>query len=69
MFLECSAIASESDLIIGDLIRGITLTGTPSELLERIRALRDTGYSQLTIQLVPGQEHALDDWARVIEAV
>ena len=28
-------------------------------------ALRDSGYTQFTIQLVPGQEHAIEDWARI----
>ncbi len=62
-------LPEEEHLISGDLIRQITLTGTVTELRERIRMLRDTGYHQLTIQLVPGHEDALDDWARVIEGV
>jgi hypothetical protein len=60
-------LPEEEHLISGDLIRQITLTGTVAELRERIRMLRDAGYHQLTIQLVPGHENALDDWARVIE--
>ena len=62
-------LPEEEHLISGDLIQQITLTGTVTELRERIRMLRDAGYRQLTIQLVPGQENALDDWARVIEGV
>ena len=62
-------LPEEEHLITGDLIREITLTGTVDELRERIRALRDAGYCQLTIQLVVGQEDALDDWARVIDGV
>jgi 5,10-methylenetetrahydromethanopterin reductase len=62
-------LPEEAHLITGDLIRPITLTGTAAELRERIRALRHVDYRQLTIQLVPGQEHALDDWARIIEGV
>jgi 5,10-methylenetetrahydromethanopterin reductase len=62
-------LPEEEHLISGDLIRQITLTGTVAELRERIRMLRDAGYHQLTIQLVPGHEDALDDWARVIEGV
>ena len=62
-------LPEEKHLISGDLIQQITLTGTVAELRERIRRLRDAGYRQLTIQLVPGQEDALDDWARVIEGV
>jgi len=62
-------LPEEEHLITGDLIREITLTGSVHELRERIRRLRDAGYSQLTIQLVNGHEDALDDWARVIEGV
>ena len=42
---------------------------TVGELRDRIRALASAGYKQLTIQLVPGHEAALDDWAHVIEGV
>jgi 5,10-methylenetetrahydromethanopterin reductase len=62
-------LPEEEHLISGDLIQQITLTGTVTELRERIRMLRDAGYHQLTIQLVPGHEDALGDWARVIEGV
>lgn len=62
-------IPEEEDLVTSDLIREITLTGTVDQLRDRIRVLRDAGYCQLTIQLVVGQEDALDDWARVIEGV
>ena len=59
----------EKNLITGDLIREMTLTGEVEALRERIRALQDAGYRQLTIQLVVGHDDALDDWARVIEGV
>jgi 5,10-methylenetetrahydromethanopterin reductase len=62
-------LPEEDHLISGDLIRQNTFTGTVADLRERIRTLRDAGYCQLTIQLVPGHEDALDDWARVIEGV
>jgi len=62
-------LPEEEHLISGDLIRQSSFTGTVAELRDRIRVLRKAGYRQLTIQLVPGQEDALDDWARVIEGV
>ena len=39
-----------------------------AEIKKRIGALRDAGYSQFTIQLVPGHESALADWARIRKA-
>ena len=36
-----------------------------ADLIERIAALRDGGYTQFTIQFVPGQEAAIEDWARI----
>ena len=62
-------LPEEEHLISGDLIRQSTFTGTVGELRDRIRTMRDAGYRQLTIQLVPGHHEALNDWARVIEGV
>lgn len=55
--------------VTADLARAMTLSGTPDELVERIRGLRDAGYTQLTVQLVHGHESALEDWATVFESV
>ncbi len=52
-----------------ELARGMTLSGEPEELVERIREIRDAGYTQLTVQLVHGHEAALEDWAKVFELV
>jgi 5,10-methylenetetrahydromethanopterin reductase len=51
------------------LIRGSTFTGTAEELRDRIRALRDAGYRQWTVQLVHGHEDAIDRWADVVAKV
>lgn len=51
-----------------DLIRYTSFTGTEAEIKEDVAAMRDAGYSQFTIQLVPGQEDALADWARIMRA-
>ena len=48
-----------------EMIRQTTFTGTEGDLRDRIAALRDGGYTQFTIQLVPGQEAAIEDWARI----
>jgi 5,10-methylenetetrahydromethanopterin reductase len=59
----------EEAFVGGDLIQAVTFTGTREELRERIRALRDAGYRQWTIQLVPGHEDAVDEWADVVAKV
>lgn len=55
----------ERRFVTADLIRTTTFTATEAEIRRRIGALRDAGYTQFTIQLVPGQEAAIADWARV----
>jgi len=59
----------EERFVTADLLRDLTFTATAPELRDRIRALRDAGYQQLAVCLTPGQDEALDDWARVIESV
>ena len=59
----------ERPFVTADMIRQTTFTGTEPDLLERIAALRDGGYTQFTIQLVPGQEAAIEDWARIARAL
>ena len=55
----------ERPFVTAELIRRTTFTGTEPDLLDRIAALRDAGYSQFTIQLVPGQEAAIEEWGRL----
>jgi 5,10-methylenetetrahydromethanopterin reductase len=50
------------------LIRDTSFTATEPELKARIGALKDAGYTQFTIQIVPGQEDAIDDWGRIRKA-
>lgn len=56
----------ERPFVTAELIRQTTFTGTEAELAARIAALREAGYTQFAIQLVPGQEAAIEDWARVM---
>ena len=58
---------SERRFVTGDLIREMTFTGTEAQLTERIANMRDAGYTEFTIQVVPGQEHAIADWARIMK--
>jgi 5,10-methylenetetrahydromethanopterin reductase len=59
----------ERPFVTAEMIRQTTFTGTEPDLRERIAALRDGGYTQFTVQLVPGQEAAIDDWARIAGAL
>jgi 5,10-methylenetetrahydromethanopterin reductase len=56
----------ERQFVTADAIRAGTLTGTASEIGDRLPALEAAGYNQLTIQLVYGHEDAVEDWARVL---
>jgi 5,10-methylenetetrahydromethanopterin reductase len=64
MFLK----PEEKPFVTADLIRATTFTATEPEITRRIDALRGAGYTQFTIQIVPGQEQALADWARIRKA-
>ncbi|MGE0425579.1 MAG: LLM class flavin-dependent oxidoreductase, partial [Reyranellaceae bacterium] len=59
----------EQRFITAELIKATSFTASEREIVERILKLRDAGYSQFTIQLVPGQEAAIDDWAKIRKAV
>ena len=55
----------ERRFVTADLIRETTFTATEAALTDRIAALRAAGYTQFTVQLVPGQEAAIEDWGRI----
>ena len=55
----------EKRFVSADLIRATSFTASEAEIKQRIDALRGAGYTQFTIQLVPGQEAALADWGRI----
>ena len=52
-----------------ELIQGMTTSGTAAELRDRLRRLKDAGYNEIVVQITPGCETMLDDWARVFEMV
>ncbi len=58
---------SERRFVTGELIRQMTFTGTEAELTQRVANMRDAGYTEFTIQVVPGHEHAIADWARIMK--
>jgi len=58
----------EKKFVTAGLISATSFTASEAEIKRRIEALRGAGYTQFTIQLVPGQENALIDWARIRKA-
>jgi 5,10-methylenetetrahydromethanopterin reductase len=58
----------ERHLITPELIRRTTFTAEEGEMIQRFEALRDAGWSQIVIPVVPGHEDAMEDWARVKSA-
>ena len=56
----------ERPFVTAELIRRTTFTATEDVLIERLDALARAGYTQFAIQLVPGQEQAIDGWARIM---
>jgi 5,10-methylenetetrahydromethanopterin reductase len=59
----------EERFATADLIRATTACGTAPELRDRMRHLRDAGYDEIVIQVPPGHETMLEDWARVFDTV
>ena len=58
----------ERPFVTADLIRLTTFAAPERELKDRIAALAAAGYSEIAIQIVPGQEHAIEDWSRIRRA-
>jgi 5,10-methylenetetrahydromethanopterin reductase len=58
----------ERPFVSAELIRITSFTATEPELKRRIGDLRDAGYTEFTVQLVPGQEQAIEDWGRIMRA-
>ncbi len=55
----------ERPFLSADLIRYATWTATEPELRERVAALEAGGFSQIVFSILPGQEHAIEDWGRI----
>jgi 5,10-methylenetetrahydromethanopterin reductase len=58
----------ERPFVTADLIRATSFTATEAEIKQRIDTLRAAGFTQFTVQLVPGHEDAIADWARIRKA-
>ena len=58
----------ERAFVTAELIRDTSFTATAAELKNRIGDLRDAGYTEFTVQITPGQEDAINDWADLMKA-
>ena len=58
----------ERRFVTADLIRATTITGTEAEIKSAITGFAAAGYSEIAVQIVPGQEHAIEDWGRIRRA-
>ena len=59
----------EEPFLTEELIRGSSFTGTRETLIDHLRQLKDGGFNQFTIQVVEGQEEAIEEWADVFARV
>jgi 5,10-methylenetetrahydromethanopterin reductase len=49
-------VRPEEKHLSANVIRGLSFTGTRSELVERARGMEAIGYKQIAVNIVPGQE-------------
>jgi 5,10-methylenetetrahydromethanopterin reductase len=59
----------EEKFLSEDLIRATSFTGTEEVLRDNLRELERAGYNHFVLQLVPGHESAIEDWARLFSKV
>lgn len=59
----------ERPFITADMLRNMSLIGTVRELIPRFEMLRDAGFHQAVLSIPPGQEHAIEDWGRILRAL
>jgi 5,10-methylenetetrahydromethanopterin reductase len=58
----------ERRFVTADLIRATTITGSAAEITATIAGFAAAGYGEVAVQIVPGQEHAIEDWGRIRRA-
>ncbi len=58
----------ERRFVTAELIRRTTFTATEPELKQRVEAMRDAGWSQIVFCITPGEERAIEDFARLQQA-
>src|SRR6185312_17259869 len=56
----------ERPFITAEMLRNTSFIGTVRELMPRFGMLRDAGFHQAVLSIPPGQEHAIEDWGRIL---
>jgi hypothetical protein len=60
----------EEKHVTANVIRGLTLTGTRAELVDRVKGLKALGYNQIGVNMVPGHEkEMMQQWSEVMAKV
>ena len=59
----------ERPFITADMLCNTSFIGTLRDLLPRFEMLRDAGFHQAVLSIPPGQEHAIEDWGRILRAM
>ena len=49
-------------------LAGLPMMAPMRELKDRVAAVAEAGYTEIALQIVPGQEHAIEDWGRIRRA-
>jgi hypothetical protein len=57
----------EKQFFTEDLIRSVTFTAAEDEPRERLNSIASAGYDPFVVQLLPGHEGAIEDWARLFD--
>lgn len=58
----------ELKFVTAELIRRTTFTAGEQELKQRVEELRGVGWSQIVVAITPGEDRAIEDWARIKRA-
>ena len=59
----------EKQIIDPDFVRATTMSGSQQELRDKFTLLAESGYEEFVIQLIPGEEGAIEEWADVFSTL
>ena len=56
----------EKKIIDPDFVRATTMSGSKQELRDKFLLLAESGYEDFVVQLIPGEEDAIEEWLSLI---